>query len=161
MIIRWAIKMFCNSTIKKNASSANYRSFFNKVSAKFNAFVEFLCQTVYALKIKFFCIFSNCASIIAFIIIIITTCYGASQPVLSSALEQYSVYIIQYSLHVHESQSGEVNKYVFSWRQKTSWESIQISENHFLNRGQPEDETSDFETHNSHWELGQDCMQVI
>jgi len=34
--------------------------------------------------------------------IIITTCYGATQPVLSSALKQHSVYIIQYSLHVNQ-----------------------------------------------------------
>jgi len=53
--IRGAIKKFCNSSINKNASNANCRSFFNKVTAKFNAFVEFFCQTVYALIIKFFC----------------------------------------------------------------------------------------------------------
>jgi len=29
--------------------------FFDNVTSKFSAFVEFLCQTVYALKIKFFC----------------------------------------------------------------------------------------------------------
>jgi len=55
LYLREAIKNFFNSTIKKNASNAYYSSFFNIVTAKFNAFAKFLCQTVYALKIKFFC----------------------------------------------------------------------------------------------------------
>ena len=33
------------------------------------------------------------------------------------------------------------------------------SENLSLNSRHHEDETSDFATDNSHWELGQDCMQ--
>jgi len=41
---------------KEECRNANCSSFINILTAKVNAFVEFFCLTVYALKIKFFCL---------------------------------------------------------------------------------------------------------
>ena len=47
--------------------------------------------------------------IIIIIIIIITTCHGATQPVLSSALQQYSVYNVA---EMYINQQGKENEWV-------------------------------------------------